>query len=205
MDLVIEILMNLDNSNVQVAGRCYRGTKGRSESGWGDYSRHFILGYLPLFLIPPQAFYERVVLNILGRVMDSFGDFIKDLKLLTRKMYVDTHKSFQTTLGMSWTPLPQSPPRFRTCVLRRLSSAPPFRGIFELLPQTLLHSSLWVIYRRIIWGNWLQQLFLISLWKFPGSDLARYFETRQKTFHRLATATGERFSTFVESYTCASG
>ena len=40
---------------------------------------------------------------------------------------------------------------------------------------------------------------------FPDSNLAGYFETVQKTFCRLAAASGDQFSTFVESYACASG
>lgn len=42
--------------------------------------------------------------------MDSLGDLIKDLKLLTRKMYIDTltHIKLQTILSMSWTPSPKA-------------------------------------------------------------------------------------------------
>lgn len=34
----------VQNPNVQAGKRCCRGRKGRSESGCGGYSRHFILG-----------------------------------------------------------------------------------------------------------------------------------------------------------------
>ena len=40
---------------------------------------------------------------------------------------------------------------------------------------------------------------------FPDSNLAGCFETVQKTFCRLAAVFGDQFSTFVESYACASG
>lgn len=45
-----------------------------------------------------------MALNILGRVMDSLGDLIKDLKPFTWKVFVGmpTHKNPQTTLGMLW-------------------------------------------------------------------------------------------------------
>lgn len=50
-----------------------------------------------------QTSHKQVVIDPLERVMDSLGDLIKDLKLLTRKMYVDmlTHKNVQTILDMS--------------------------------------------------------------------------------------------------------
>ena len=47
-------------------------------------------GHLPIFLTSTQAFHEQVVLDILGGVMNSLGDLIKDLKLPNRNIYVDT-------------------------------------------------------------------------------------------------------------------
>lgn len=91
--------------------------EGRHESGRAGDSRDCVWR-MPV--VVPLTFHEQAVIRTSGRDMDSPGDLIEDLKVLSRKIYAHTltHKHFQTTLERSWAPLPQSSSRLRTCVPR---------------------------------------------------------------------------------------
>lgn len=58
------------------------------------------------------TFHKHIVIDPLERVIDSLGDLIKDLKLFTRKIYVDmlTHQNVQTILDVSYGASPKAHP-----------------------------------------------------------------------------------------------
>lgn len=62
---------------------------------------------LPVFLILTQAFHKQVVLDTWGRVMNYLGDLTKDLKFLTRNMYVDKQKFSSNSKYVMGAPLPK--------------------------------------------------------------------------------------------------
>lgn len=58
------------------------------------------------------TFRKHIVIDPLERVIDSLGDLIKDLKLFTRKIYVDmlTHQNVQTIIDVLYGASPKAHP-----------------------------------------------------------------------------------------------
>lgn len=81
--------MNLDNFSIHI-GASVTGEEKEGVRVSEEIIQDILFWrYLPLFLTSAQAFHKQVALNILGRVMDSMGNLIKDPKSFTRNMYVD--------------------------------------------------------------------------------------------------------------------